>query len=720
MTKRFFLPLILAFVALFSSAQEPLTIETIYASRTFVEAGVFGINWMNDGRYYSTLEGNKVLKYDITSGTSESTLVDGEALGLKIDDYAFSEDEKMILLMTDQQSIYRRSFTAVYYVYNPATKQATPLSSGRQAYATFSPDNSRVAFTRDNNLFYKELASENEVAVTTDGVFNKIINGSTDWVYEEEFSVTKMFDWSPDGKQLAYLRTDESGVREYNMQVWKNGQLYPDDYRYKYPKAGEANAVVEVWVHNLENGKKRKMDTGAETNMYLPRFQWTTYPSTLSIIRLNRLQNKLDILHADPSTGGTQVVYSETSQTYVDIDFCDDLTYLADGKHFILSSEMDGYKHFYRYTLDGTLVNKITQGNFEAVSVAGLDQKKGLLYYISTEDSPLERHLYVVGLDGKNKRKLTTAAGTYSANMSPDTKYYIRNYSSATTPRQVTLIETAKNLEVKKLVTNDELIKATARFGVRPKEFMKFKAADGTDLDAFMIKPATFDASKKYPVLVYQYSGPGSQDVRNMWGGSHFYWHQLLVQKGYIVVVVDTRGTGAKGVQFKKQTYGQLGKYETEDLIETGKQLAKMPFVDANRLGVWGWSYGGYMSSLALFQGSSVFKAAIAVAPVTNWRYYDTIYTERYMGLPQDNGDGYDGNSPVTYAHQLKGNFLLVHGTGDDNVHFQNAVALQNQLIRAGKQFRSFYYPDLAHGLRGPGSTVHLYTMMTTFITENL
>jgi dipeptidyl-peptidase-4 len=725
MIQRYFLSFTLLIFSYLLSAQQALTVEDIYSSDTFSEKSVNGINWMNDGRYYTALESNKVVKYDITTGKVIETLVDGAALGLTIDAYDFSADEKMILLMADKQGIYRRSYTAVYHVYDPATKSASLLSTGRQAYATFSPDNSQVSFTRDNNLFMKDLDTGVEMAITTDGEFNKIINGSADWVYEEEFTLTKMFAWSPDGSMIAFLRSDESNVREYNLQLWKNGQLYPEDYRYKYPKAGEDNSVVEVWVHNFENGKKKKMDTGTETDMYLPRIQWTTFPSTLSIIKLNRLQNELQIIHADPSTGGTQVIYTEKSNTYVDLDFCDDLLYLSDGKHFLMSSEKDGYKHFYRYTVGGTLVNQITSGDFEAVSLEGLNEKKKLLYYLSTEDSPLERHLYVIGLNGKGKKKLSGAQGTYSVNMSPDTKYQIRNFSSATMPRQVSLVETAKNLEVKKLETNDALQKAAKEFNLQPKTFMTFKAKDGPDnnredLNAFMLKPADFDASKKYPVLVFQYSGPGSQRVANSWAGDRYYWHQLLVQKGYIVVYVDVRGTGARGVEFKKLTYGQLGKYETEDLIETGKQLAALPYVDASRLGVWGWSYGGYMSSLAIFKGNDVFKTAIAVAPVSNWRYYDTVYTERYMGLPQDNGDGYDDNSPVSHTAKLNGNYLLIHGTGDDNVHFQNAVALQNRLILSGKKFESFYYPDLAHSLKGPGSHVHVYTMMADFILNNL
>lgn len=712
-----FLVITFSLCALFAYAQKELTIRNTLDA-TFRPKSVQSVNWMNDGQYYSALESNKIIKYDVTTGKAVSTLVDGGQLNIEIVNYEFSENEMQILLMTDRKSIYRRSFTAQYFVYSQTESKMMALE-GRLSYATFAPNGSKIAYVKENNLYYYDLFNKTEIQVTKDGKFNNIINGSSDWVYEEELYITKAFEWSGDSRKLAYIRFDESAVKEYNMQVWNDGALYPTDYRFKYPKAGESNSKIDVFIHHLEEKKNVKVDIGTEQDIYIPRIYWTKDHNLLSVQRLNRLQNQLDILHADAATGATTTIVNERSKTYIDFTFCDDLVYLDNGKQFIMSSEKDGYKHFYLYDMSGQLIRQITRGLFEATDKVGIDQKAKtpLLYYLSTEVSPLERHLYSVDVNGNNKKKLTIEAGISYVNMSPDTKFYMNYHSSASKPLSVTLYKTAGNKKLTVLQDNAALIETTNQYQLSPKEFFVFRTFEGYDLNGYMLKPVNFDSTKQYPVLMFQYSGPGSQQVANSWAGGNFYWHQLLTQKGYIVVVIDSRGTGYRGAEFKKSTYKELGKLEVEDVIKAAVWLGKKKFIDETRIGIWGWSYGGYMSSMALMKGADVFKAAIAVAPVTTWRFYDTIYTERYLQKPQDNPSGYDDNSPIQHVSKLKGNFLLIHGTGDDNVHFQNSVALQNELIKANKQFQSFYYPDLAHGL---GYRDHLYEMMTRFILSNL
>lgn len=461
-----------------------------------------------------------------------------------------------------------------------------------------------------------------------------------------------------------------------------------------------------------------KADLGQETDIYIPKISWTQNPNLLAVQQLNRLQNKLDLLHVNVADGSSKTILSDQSETYIDFTYTDDLTYLKDGNQFIYSTEKDGFKHFYLYDMNGNLVNQITKGLFEAVDLIGLDQKKKLLYYVSTEDSPLERHLYVTSLSGTKKQKLTPTAGYHRINMSDDCSYYMDYHSSATSPTKVTLFQTKGNKQVKVMEDNEDLSKKVKEYGWVGKEFMQLDNGQGEKLNTFLLKPADFDQNKKYPLLIYQYSGPGSQDVANRWAGRHFVWHQYLAQNGYIVAVVDTRGTGFRGQAFKNVTYKQLGKYETEDLISVAKTMSEYDYIDEDRVGVWGWSYGGYMSSLCILKGNEVFKTAIAISPVTTWRYYDTIYTERYLQRPQDNPTGYDDNSPNSHADKLKGNFLLVHGTGDDNVHYQNTVALHDLLVENGKQFDVFYYPDRPHGMGNRRG--HLYQKMTNFIMENL
>ena len=718
---RYFL-LASCFVTTTLTGQTRISVDDFTTQNTFVEKKITGINWMNDGKFYTALSDNKVIQYDITTGQSVRTLVDGDTLAtpIVIDAYSFSNDESKMLLQTQRQSIYRRSFTAEYFVYDLNAGTLVPLSSrGRQSYATFSPDGTQVAFVRSNNLFYVALTNMKEERVTDDGKFNSIINGTTDWVYEEEFSFVMGFEWSPDGSKLAYYRFDETEVKEYNLQLWENN-LYPQDYRYKYPKAGERNSMVEIWILDLESKRKVKVNIGRETDIYIPRIKWTTDSRTLSVRKLNRLQNHMQLLHANATAGEAKVVLDEKTDTYFDIEVLDDLTYLSDGKQFIYTSEQDGYKHIYLYSMDGKLVRKLTTGTFEVADFLGFDQESRTCYYTSTEVSPLERHFYSVSFDGRKKVKLSTEPGVHAINMSPDFQFYIDHHSSSQRPAMVTLYRTRRNTPLKVLERNDKLVSTLNDYGIVPKEFFTFKNPAGEVLNGFMLKPQSFDAAKEYPVMVFQYSGPGSQEVLNAWSADHFYFHQMLVQKGYIVVFIDPRGTGGRGEQFKKVTYKQLGKYELEDHLAGARYLASLDYIDEDRMGIWGWSYGGYMSSLALTKGAGVFKLGIAVSPVTNWRFYDTIYTERFLQTPQSNADGYDLNSPLTYAEKLEGDFLLIHGTGDDNVHVQNSLVFQDALINAGVHFKSFFYPDKHHGIQGTKTRHHLYSMMLEFIAGNL
>ncbi|MHA6248738.1 S9 family peptidase [Pontibacter sp. CAU 1760] len=730
--KNHFLTAFLLCCAFVAQAQQKknITLEDVYKKGTFRAQSVYGVNWMNDGRYYSSQvpdEQNRVqdiVRYDVTTGKPVATIIEGENLvpagsnqPIQYDDYTFSSDEQKVLFSTDTEPIYRRSSKAEFYIYDIASKKLTKLSDGgKQLYASFSPDAKRVAFARENNMFVTDLSNMQETQITIDGKFNSIINGYADWVYEEEFSFAKGFHWSPDGKKIAFYTFDESNVPEFNMQMW--GELYPQDYKFKYPKAGEANSTVKVSVYDVASGKTVKMDTGNEADIYIPRIKWTNDANLLSIQKMNRLQNTLEILHANATTGKANVVLKETDKAYIDIT--DDLTYLKDGKYFIHSSEKDGFNHLYLYSMNGKLVRQITDGNWEVSEFIGYDEKNDRLYYLSTEVSPLDRHLYSISSKGKKKQRLTEKAGTHRVNMSNDFKYYLDYYSAANQVPTVSL-HTAKDGKLIKMLEENEKLKNTlAQYNLAKQEFFTLNTAEGTKLNGWMIKPTDFDPNKKYPVLMFVYGGPGSQTVTNSWGGSNYLWYQVLADKGLIIVSVDNRGTGARGADFKKTTYANLGKYEIEDQIEAAKWLGKQAFVDKDRIGIWGHSFGGYMTLLGLTKGDGVFRAGISVAPVTNWRFYDSIYTERYLKTPQENASGYDDNSPLSFADKLKGDLLLIHGTGDDNVHFQNAVAMQDALIDANKQFESFYYPNRNHGIYGGNTYLHRFTMMTDFLERKL
>jgi dipeptidyl-peptidase 4 len=728
--------LILTSSLLFSQQQskKDLSLQEIWASRTFLPETVSGVRSMEDGIHYTTLERGKdgvasINQYAYSTGKFIKSLVkssdlipDGSKTPLVIDEYDFNKGESKILLATDKEPIYRHSSKSIYYIYDLKTNKLELLSSDKQMFASFSPKQNRVAFVRDNNLFIKDIDSGKEIQITQDGVNNKIINGAADWVYEEEFSFDKAFFWSPDASMISFYRFDESRVKEFLMPTY--GTLYPEEYRFKYPKAGEENSIVTIHVFDIASGNTREVNTGTEKDIYIPRVQWTADPSVLSVQRLNRHQNKMEVLLCNvkgETQGGTlasSVIYTESSTTYID-GSDDKLFFLDDKQHFIWISDKDGYNHIYLFDLAGNQKKQITSGNWDLTEYLGINEKNKTVYYISAEESPLRRSLYSIKTDGTGKRKLSDKEGFNSVHFSNGFRYYINEYSNANTPVFISLND-ASGKQIRVLKDNLSLKNTLNNYKISPKEFFTFTTSEGVELNAWMIKPADFDNSKRYPVFMTIYGGPGSQTVKDQWEGHNYLWHQLMAQKGYIVVSVDNRGTGARGADFKKATYMQLGKLETIDLIESARYIGTLPYVDKNRIGIQGWSYGGYMSSLCITKGADVFKAAIAVAPVTNWRFYDTIYTERYMRTPQENPDGYDTNSPINHVDKLKGKYLIVHGTADDNVHFQNMVEMVNALVKNNKHYEGYFYPDRNHGIYGGVTRLHLFTKMTDFLLENL
>ena len=702
-------------------AQEKMIqLEDIWASRTFSPEWVWGINSMNDGVHYSSLNYGKnnvyITQYSYETGDSISTIVDSKDLdGISFSDYSFSEDEKKVLLPTETESIYRYSTRSNYYVYDRETKIAEELSEGKQRLAQFSPDASKVAFVKENNIFIKDIINNTELQVTFDGEINKIINGATDWVYEEEFAFDNGMQWNASGNKIAYYRFDEEKVPEFSMDLFTD--LYPSQSQFKYPKAGETNSTIELFIYDLDSNKTTKANINTEEEFYIPRIKWTLDENVLSVQRMNRHQNQLDFILVDAKDGSSQTIFTENDAAYIDVT--DNVTFLNDGKYFIWTSEKSGYNHIYLYNLKGKQVRQITKGNYDVTDFYGIDESNNTVYFASSERSPMHRDVYAIQLNGKNKKTLTNKIGTNSATFSTNYKYFINQYSNANTPYYFSLYD-AKGNEVRILKDNSNLKNSLAEYALSQKEFFNFKTTEGIDLNGWMMKPHNFDETKQYPVFMYLYGGPGSQQVTDSWGGSNFLWYQMLTQQGYIVACVDNRGTGGRGSEFKKCTYQQLGKLETEDQIEANRYLAKLPYVDGSRIGIFGWSYGGYMSSLCLLKGADEFKMAIAVAPVTNWRYYDSIYTERYMRTPQENVSGYDDNSPINHVEKLKGKYLLVHGSADDNVHYQNTMEMTNALVNANKQFDLFIYPNKNHGIYGGYTRLHLFTKMTNFIKENL
>ena len=679
---------------------------------------------MKNGQQYSVLNFNRSTRstsidlYDYKTQSKVAALVDSKDLDAipYFTNYTFSADESKIILATEVESIYRRSTLGVFFVYDIASKQLQKVSDSKIQEPTFSPDASQVAYGFNNNLYLKDLKSDREKQITFDGEKNKIINGITDWVYEEEFAFVRAYEWNADGQKIAFLRFDETAVPEFSMDVYGQA-LYQTQQVFKYPKAGEQNAVVSLHIYDLNKDLTNEVKLEKSYNdFYIPRIKWTSEASILSAQYINRHQNELDLWAIDTASNTSSVLLTETDAAYVDVT--DNLTFLKDNS-FIWTSEKDGHNHLYHYSKKGKLINQLTQGNWEVTAYYGCDEKNKRIYYQSVENGSINRDVYAVGLNGKKKRRLSAKTGTNAAAFSADFTYYINTFSSAITPPIYTLNSSLDGQVLKTIKTNDALVEKLEAYTISDKVFSTL-SINGNDLNMWTIKPLGFDSSKSYPMLMYQYSGPGSQEVVNRWNDSNDYWYQMLAQQGYYVVCVDGRGTGFKGANFKKVTYMNLVKYETEDQIAAAKQLSKLPFIDESRIGIWGWSFGGQMSTNCLLKGSSIFKMAIAVAPVTNWRFYDTIYTERYMRTPQENAAGYDDNSPFNYPEKLEGDYLLVHGSADDNVHLQNTMRMVEALVQADKQFEWAIYPDKNHGIYGGNARLHLYKKMTNFLSKTL
>ena len=703
--------------------EKQITLQEIWSGQ-FRTEGMQALHSMNNGNQYSVLNFDRKTRtstidiYDYKTLEKVRTLLSSSDIeGIQgFFDYSFSQDESKIILTTKSQPVFRRSTLGEFYIYEIASKNVTKVSDDLVQEPTLSPDGTKIAYGFENNLFVKDLKSGNVSQITTDGEKNKIINGITDWVYEEEFSFVRAFDWNADSNQIAFIRFDESEVPEFSMDVY-GSDLYQTQHVFKYPKAGEANSKVSLHLYNLNSKsvKELKVDK-AYKDFYIPRIKWTNDANVLSAQYMNRHQNQLDLWMINTKNMTSDLVLAEKDDAYIDVTF--NLTFLKDNS-FIWTSELDGFNHIYHYSENGKLINQVTKGNWEVTDYYGFNEKANTIYYQSTENGSINRDVYSIKLNSKSKKRLTQKEGTNSASFSTDFTYFINTFSSATTPQQYTLHNSKTGKLIKEIKDNDALAKKLDDYVMSKKEFSTI-SVNGNDLNMWTIKPKNFDSNKQYPLFMYQYSGPGSQQVANRWNSANDYWYQMLAQQGYIVVCIDGRGTGFKGADFKKVTQNELGKYEVEDQIEAARQLGKLDYIDASRIGIWGWSYGGFMSSNALFKGNDVFKMAIAVAPVTSWRFYDTIYTERYMMTPQENPSGYDENSPINHVDKLKGDFLLIHGTGDDNVHVQNTMRMVEALIQADKQFEWMLYPDKNHGIYGGNTRLHLYKKMTNFIHNTL
>ena len=698
--------LLLFFIPLFSTAQDKkITLDDLYKKGTFRGEFVPGFITQTDDNLFDP-----------------NAIIDESGKKLDTRDYEVSADKKRVLFFNGREPIYRRSSKSNVYVYDVAAKKTVLLNKGKVLHPTISPDGNKLAYVFDNNLYIYDFNSGTSKAVTTDGKWNYIINGNCDWVYEEEFEFTRAFEWNADGSNLAYYKFDESKVKEYAFTVYDDA--YNKQYTYKYPKAGEENSKVSIHIYNVATGQDVKAQY-EQGDIYIPRIKWTQQNNKLVVYWMNRHQDHLKLLLTDAATGEAQTMYDEKNKYFVEIN--DNWWFLKDGKNFMFTSDMNGYTQLYNYSIDGKKKIQINKARYDVAGVEAVDEKNRLVYYTLAYPTPMDRNLFVSDFDGKSTTMLTNGSGWHRIEFNNDYTQFYDYHSTIASPQVVSLYtinRTKKSISaVRNKVVNEsaKLKSVLGQYALGKPEFIRVPNSKGDTLNGWMLKPANFDASKKYPVLFCNYGGPGSQQVANRFGVVSM-WHQMLAQNGFIVVSVDNTGTGFRGEEFKKKTYLQLGKYEIEDQIDAAKYLGGLSYIDKDRIGHWGWSYGGFMSSLAITKGADVFKAAVAVAPVTSWRYYDNIYTERYMRTPQENASGYDENSPINFTHLIKGKYLIIHGTADDNVHFQNSVEMIKALVKSNIDFESAYYPNKNHGISGmaDNTTYHLYNKMTNWLYQNL
>ena len=702
-----------------------LTVHSIWGTREFA-SDLVSLTWMKDGTAYTTTQTDSaghtdLYRVDALSGKTQLLLRGTELVPpgaqqpIAIEEYRFSTDGMRLLIFTNSARVWRQNTKGTYYVWDFTAKRLIPVSAkpGYQMFAKFSPDGRMVAFVRANNIYMTDLATGGETALTADGG-DSVINGTSDWVYEEELDLRDAFRWSPDGRRIAFWRFDQTAIPTFYLL--DADSLYPQLVPVRYPKAGMPNSEVKIGVVDVGTRQTTWVDLGGDKDIYVAAMDFAGSSNEIWLTRLNRHQDRLDLLLADAQRGASRVIMTDRDSAWVDAN---QPRWINGGKQFLFVSERDGYDQVYLFNRDGSLLRRVTPGGWDVLQVYGVDEKKQVLYCGGAIDGPLGRPLVRIGLDGKGLARISTEPGTHGIEFDPTFQLYVDTYSRSGIPPVQTLRRADGRL-VRTLADNAALAaKVTALGLVRP-EFITLKTPDGVELNAWIIKPKGFDPSRRYPLLMNVYGGPGSQTVTDSWGGANYLWHQMLARDGYLVASVDNRGTGGRGARFMKLTYLHLGRYESADQIASARWFAAQPYVDPDRIGIWGWSYGGYMSSLSMFRGGGVFKAALAVAPVTDWRFYDTIYTERYMRTPQENPAGYGEGAPLAYADSLKGHYLLVHGTGDDNVHFQNSVRLVERLEAANKQFDMRIYPNKTHSIAGGSTRENLYGLFTAWLEQNL
>jgi dipeptidyl-peptidase 4 len=709
-----------------------LSIDRIFRQGEFASARLPSVHWMKDGTAYldtrdNPAGGTDIVRVDLLTGNvtvlaDAASLVDESGKRMVAEDVILSPDETKALVFHSSVRVWRQNTRGVFHVVDFATKTVTPVSrtAGLQMFAKFSPDGRQVAFVRANNLFVADYAGGTERQLTTDGSEN-IINGTSDWVYEEELALRDAFRWSPDGRRIAFWRFDQTNVPAFPLV--NELALYPEVLSLRYPKAGQPNSAVKVGVIDLPNARTTWIDVGADTGIYLARMEWVGNDS-LTVQRLPRRQNRVDVLMASAEGKVGRILITDRDSAYVDVE--DQPVWLTGARRFLWLSDKSGWRQVYLYDRSGRQLRQVTADGADVLDIVGVDEKRGQIYVTAAAPTPTQRQVFRYPIDGKRNAtaregvRVTNASGWHVLTVGPNARYAVDVHSAANTPPTATLYSLPDMRSARVLEGNTAVAGRVAALGLRAPEFMKVPMPDGTLLDAYRIVPAEFDSTRKYPVLMYVYGGPASPTVNDAWGGTRYLWHQMLAQSGYVVVSVDNRGAAWRGRDFRKITQLQLGAYESRDQIDAARWLGRQSWADRGRIGIWGWSYGGYMTSLTAAKGGDLFRTAIAVAPVTDWRLYDTIYTERYMWIPQENPEGYRNGAPQTHAAGLTARFLLVHGTGDDNVHPQNSIQLSERLIGAGKPFYELLYPNRTHSISGGNTQAHLFQSFTTFLDEYL